>query len=384
MRVDRRGRTWRRGALAALIAVLAVTSISSSAPRRVLLDASASSGQSTLTAPGGIDCGDDCDARYRPGSIVEVTATPSIDEQFVRWGGACAGVAPSCSLFLERATRVRAVFVPISQTVRMTVGGPGTVESQPLGMPTVPDSPAGLRCGAQAVLCSAIFGQGRTIVLRPVPDADGVFAGWGGACAGEPIEPARCTMTVGANDAVANRVTAWFRHRAPAGGPQTLTVGGGHAQYIRSSPAGLAACEATACSASFASGTEVTLDGPGQWDGDCVGTIGRCTVVADAPINTAAHPPLQQASRGGNPIKVSVSGRGRVTAGSKLVCDGPRGKSSKCEAVFTRFARVTLVAKATPGFKFKQWSDPDCKGRRPTCTLKAYASLRIGAVFNGS
>lgn len=148
-------------------------------------------------------------------------------------------------------------------------------------------------------------------------------------------------------------------------------------------------CEIATCSASFAPGTPVTLHGSvSDWTGDCVGTVSRCTFVADAPIDVKAR-------GGGNVggatssygITVSVSGRGRVTAGAQVVCDGPGGSKRKCNGRFKPNARVTLVAKARPGFRFQRWRDDDCKraGRNPRCTLQAYApTLKLRAVFNGS
>jgi hypothetical protein len=369
-----------------MAAVLATESISSSAPRRVPLDVSVSSSESTVTAEGGISCGEHCDASYRYGSIVDVIARPGNSETFVRWGGDCAGVASICSVLLERSTRVRAVFVPIVRNVRLTVGGPGTVVGEPMGLPAFIDEPASIRCGTQAALCSATFGQGRTITLKPAADPDGVFAGWGGACEGQPLDPARCSLTVGVNEQVTNRVTAWFRHRVAATGPQTLTVDAKASREVSSTSQAIP-CQ-DVCSEQFASAAAVTLSGDvTDWSGDCVGSVDRCTVVIDAPVNVVARSAQSGSSRDlSYAISVSVSRGGRVTTvdGSRIVCDGPGGKRSKCEADFTEDSSVKLAATPRRGFRFVRWADPDCKKHarpRGRCNLIAYDSLKIRAVF---
>lgn len=358
-------------------ATLAGATVSSSAPpRAATLDASVS-GEGTVTGRG-LDCGERCDASYRRGSIVDVTANTGNNETFDRWGGDCAGTAPTCSLLLDRPTRVRAIFVAKPQKVSMTVGGPGTIVSDPLGGPTVVGNPAGIRCGSQADACAAMFGQGRTIRLTPEPDADGVFAGWGGACEGQPTDPARCDLTVGANEIVTDQATAWFRHRVAAFGPQPLTVDAYSGRGIVSSPQGID-CGAV-CSAPFAPATTVTLAGDATWSGDCVGTVSRCTVVTDAPLEVVARfLPMLSSATVGYGVKVTVTGRGRVTVGKKITCDGPKGSARDCSDRFDVNAPITIVAK---GRRFLRWTDVFCRrsGRKP-CRVSVFDSLQIRAMF---
>lgn len=381
-------RTWWivLGAVGAV--ALAAASVSWSAPRRDFqLDVSVS-GEGTLTAPGGIDCGELCEARYARGKVVTVTATAGNNTEFFGWGADCRGTAPACSVLLERATRVRAVFSPILQKVSMSVGGPGTVVSDPLGPAPVPDRPDGIRCGSQSALCTAMFGQGRTIILNPTPDADAVFAGWGRACEGQPVEPVpRCALTVGANERVTNLAMAWFRHRVAGFGPQTVTVDAYRGRDVRSSPEGIACGDV--CSADFASGTTVSLSAPdADWSGDCVGVVDPCVVTADAPVNVTARVSDRKLGPAGvleYGVNVSVSGRGRVTVGSQIICDGKSGKSRKCDAGFRPNASVTLVAKpANRRNRFVKWTDPFCRpnaGKNPRCAITASSNLKLQAVF---
>jgi Tol biopolymer transport system component len=61
--------------------------------------------------PDGIACGTMCSADFNQGSVVTLTARAHDDERFLRWGGACAGVAgPSCEVTLDAAERVTAIF----------------------------------------------------------------------------------------------------------------------------------------------------------------------------------------------------------------------------------------------------------------------------------
>jgi hypothetical protein len=371
--------------VAAVTAVtLATAAVSSSAPpRTVKLDASVSGG-GKLTAAGGLDCGEDCDRRYRRGAVVDVKAKPSNNETFDRWSGDCVGVAESCSVLLEEATRIRAVFVPIQRKVSTTVGGPGTVVSDPLGQSAFIGNLPGIRCGTTADLCSGLFGQGQTITLKPSPDAGAVFAGWGGACAGQPVDRApRCELTVGANQQVANRATAWFRHRVAALGPQPLRIDADARRDIRSSPEGIVCGDV--CSFPFASATTVTLSaGDVRWSGDCVGTVDSCTVVVDEPIDVAASFAQSAGSQTlGYGVKVSLSGRGSVKVGRKISCDKPMLRRSRCRGDFAPRSRFTLVA--SPGRRFVRWRDPYCAkraGRRPRCSLIALDSRLIVAMFH--
>lgn len=366
-----------RWAVAATVAAAALTgaTVSSSAPPRAAkLDASVA-GEGTITGRG-LDCGERCDASYRRGSIVDVTASPGNNETFARWGGDCAGEAPICSLLLDRPTRVRAVFVANPQKVSMTVGGPGTIVSDPAGMPTVVGNEAGIRCGSQDDLCSAMFGQGRTIRLEPQPDGDGVFAGWGGACEGQPVDPARCDLTVGANEIVTDRATAWFRHRVAAFGPQSLTVDAYSGRAIVSSPQGIDCGEI--CSAPFAPATTVTLSGGAIWTGACVGTVNRCTVVTDAPVDVAARfIELNLGSTVGYGVTLTVTGKGRVTVGKRINCDGRKGRARVCSETFAPNAKITLVPK---GKRFLGWKG-DASCRRGPCRVSVIDSLQIGAMF---
>src|SRR5579864_3335370 len=153
----------------------------------------------------------------------------------------------------------------LASTFALTVTEAGT------GTGTVTSSPAGINCPGT---CSANFNSGTMVTLTQAAGAGSTFAGWSGACTGTGT----CTVTMSA----AESVTATFNTGTLA---LTVTVNG--SGTVTSSPAGIS-CPTT-CSASFASGTMVTLnETPGMgatftgWNGACTGT-GACSVTMSAP-----------------------------------------------------------------------------------------------------
>ena len=160
-------------------------------------------------------------------------------------------------------------------TRTLTVARAGT------GTGTVSSSPAGISCGAT---CSASFATTAAVTLTASAASGSTFAGWSGACTGTG------TCTVPAATA-AQSVTATFTASATS---QTLTVtrAGTGTGTVSSSPTGIS-CGST-CSASFASGTSVTLTASAAsgssfagWSGACTGT-GTCTVSMTAARSVTA------------------------------------------------------------------------------------------------
>jgi YVTN family beta-propeller protein len=65
----------------------------------------------TVTSnPAGIDCGGTCSAKFLSGTSVTLTATPPQGKTFSKWGGACSGTQPTCTVVLTKDTAVKAVF----------------------------------------------------------------------------------------------------------------------------------------------------------------------------------------------------------------------------------------------------------------------------------
>jgi YVTN family beta-propeller protein len=71
----------------------------------------AKSNTGTVTSnPAGIDCGSTCSATFLSGTSVTLTATPPQGKTFSKWGGACSGTQPTCTVVMINKTAVRAVF----------------------------------------------------------------------------------------------------------------------------------------------------------------------------------------------------------------------------------------------------------------------------------
>ena len=112
-----------------------------------------------------------------------------------------------------------------------------------------------------------------------------VFSGWSGACTGT----AACTVTLNAN----TDVTASFAP-APAATAYTLSVTRSGPGSVSSKPRGISC--GTACSASFATGSSVTLTAKPAtkknvflgWAGACSGTKSTCTVTMNASKDVTA------------------------------------------------------------------------------------------------
>jgi sugar lactone lactonase YvrE len=234
------------------------------------------------------------------------------------------------------------------------------------GSGTITSDPAGIDCGST---CSADFASGTTVTLTAT-SADGFrFDGWGGTCSG--TEPCLVTMDV------AQTVTATFTDsNIPSSFNLSVSkVGNGE---IVSTPAGID-CGAV-CSASFTSGTTVTLtatpadgfrfDG---WTGPCSGTE-PCVLTMDSAKEVTATF-TDSTIPSSFTLNVSKSGNGVVVSDPAGIDCG-----ATCKASFSNGSRVTLTATAADGYSFKGWSGP-CSGTGQ-CVVTMNASKIVIAAFS--
>jgi hypothetical protein len=168
--------------------VLAVAAFTS---RIVTVERNGTGTGTVTSAPGGIDCGTRCRARFLPETTVTLTTAPAAGSRFDGWGGAClsAGTATTCTLSMTQDRTASATFT--TSTAALTVSKAGT------GAGTITSSPAGLSCGTT---CAASFTLGTSVRLTATPVAGtSHFGGWGGACSGASLT---CTVTMNAAKSV--------------------------------------------------------------------------------------------------------------------------------------------------------------------------------------
>jgi hypothetical protein len=319
----------------------------------------AGSGSGTVTSnPAGINCGATCSASYDSGTVIALTASPAGGSTFAGWsGGGCSGTG-GCNVTLNASTSVTATFTTQTpQTFPLTVNKSGT------GSGTVTSNPGGINCGPT---CTASYNSGTVVTLTATPAAGSVFAGWSGGCSGT----GPCTVTMDA----ARTVTAIFTLQTF---PLTVTKSGTGLGTVTSSPAGIN-CGLT-CTASFNSGTVVTLTATPAvgsvfvgWSGGCSGT-GPCTVTMDAAKTVTAIFNLQV-------VTLTVNKTGLLGGGT--VSSSPAGINcgSTCSANYNHGTTVTLTATPNILVTFMGWSGGGCSGTGQ-CTVTLTANTTVSAHF---
>jgi RHS repeat-associated protein len=154
----------------------------------------------------------------------------------------------------------------------------------------------------------------------------------------------------------------------------TITKAGTGSGTVTSSPTGIN-CGST-CSASFTSGTKVTLTAAtaanssfAGWSGACTGT-GTCSVTLSAAKSVTATFNLTTKT-----LTVTKAGTGTVTSNPAGINCG-----STCSASFTTGSSVTLTASPGAGYAFSAWSG-GCTGSATTCTVTLSAAQSVKATF---
>jgi hypothetical protein len=236
-----------------------------------------------------------------------------------------------------------------------------TVTKSGTGTGTVDTAPAGISCGST---CSATYTGGTTVSLSATPATGATFTGWSGACTGT----SGCALVLDADKSA----TATFALPTYA---LTVTKAGTGTGTVTSSPTGIT-CGST-CSASYNSGTSVTLTATPAtgstftgWSGACTGT-GTCSVSMTAVRSVAATFTLPTYA-----LTVSKAG-----TGSGTVTSSPAGITcgSTCSASYTSGTSVTLTAAAATGSTFSGWSGA-CTGTG-TCVVPMTAAQSVTASF---
>jgi Divergent InlB B-repeat domain len=244
------------------------------------------------------------------------------------------------------------------------------------GTGTVTSSPSGISCPSS---CLAPFSDNSNVTLTATAAEGSTFSGFSSNCvpASPQTNPPTCVVPIGTADVT---VTATFN--SGSGLTLTVTKAGTGSGIVTSSPAGIS-CGST-CSASFASGAQVTLtanpaDGStfaGWSGGGCTGT-GTCVVTLNAATTVTA---TFNSNTNGFALTVAEAGTGTGT-----VTSAPAGIScpTTCSANFASGAQVTLTASAATGSTFAGWSGGGCTGTG-TCVVTVTAATSVTATFNSS
>lgn len=223
------------------------------------------------SSPAGISCGADCSEAYPIGTVVTLSAIPDNVSVFAGWtGGGCTGTG-TCAVTVTADTGISARFDPM--TFPLTVSRLGS------GTGTVSSTPAGINCGTD---CSESYVINTSVTLTAVAASGSVLTGWTGC---STSSGATCTVAMSA----ARSVTATFA-KVFTLTVQKSGVGGG---TVSSSPAGINC--GTACSASYISGTTVTLTATPSvlsvftgWTGCDTASGATCTVAMTAAKSVTA------------------------------------------------------------------------------------------------
>jgi hypothetical protein len=341
-----------------VVTLTAATSVTATftLDRHDLMVSKLGGGAGTITsAPAGINCGATCTAAFDHGTPVTLTAAPAVGSTFVGWSGAgCSGTG-TCTITMNAAESVSALFSLQSFTlsVGQSGGGAGTITS----------SVGGINCGAS---CATLLDFGTVVTLTATPAVSSTFAGWSGACTGLGT----CTFTIGA----ATSVTAAFDLRPIA---VTVTRTGTGTGTVTSSPAGIN-CGAT-CTASFDYGNPVVLTAApnagstftGWTGGGCSGT-GTCVVT---PITATTVTATFTASIYNLTVSRAGTGTGTVTSSPAGINCG-----ATCTAPFVAPTVVTLTAAAGAGSTFTGWSGGGCSGTG-TCSVAMTSAQSVTATF---
>ena len=230
------------------------------------------------------------------------------------------------------------------------------------GAGAVTSSPAGIDCGSS---CNWLFTADAPVTLTAAPQAGSRLAFWGGDCSGSA---ATCPLVMSAG----RQVEAHF---SPLGNTAlSVAWAGAGSGTIGSAPVGLS-CSGPPCSASFPTGSRITLTAQAAagslfdgWNGACSGT-GPCTITLDSTPTLGATFSLAPRM-----LTASVAGNGSITSSPPgIACPGA------CSASFPANVAVTLTAAPGSGWFLKGWSGA-CSGTS-ACSVTMSAAASVSAIF---
>ncbi|MEQ8277230.1 MAG: hypothetical protein RMA76_19660 [Deltaproteobacteria bacterium] len=300
-----------------------------------------------------IECPGTCVASILAGSTVELEATPDNGVMFGGWGGDCSGIAPTCSVVMDRDRATVASFDRDRVTLSVTLAGDGSGE--------VTSDVGAIDCPGT---CAESYPLGTTVTLTARSDSDVEFIGWSGACSGT----APCTVAMN----TASSVTATFDLNRE---PLTVTLQGSGAGNV-TSDVGTIDCPGI-CSHDYPLGTSVMLaatpDAASRfvgWGGACSGGSPQCAVDVTGPTDVTAE---FVATRTLQIVKVG--------SGDGVVSSQPAGIDcgATCTTGFDDGAMVTLSAVPDANSYFVEWTGA-CSGAS-TCSVSMTSARSVTARF---
>jgi hypothetical protein len=301
------------------------------------------------STPGAMNCGPVCASSFSVGSEVTLSVLPDPGSRFTGWSDACSGTALTCTVTMDRARSVTAIF-------DLFVTHPLTVNND--GGGTVTSAPAGISCPGA---CVQNHEQGTSVTLTATPAAGAQFMGWDGDdCSGTATT---CTVTMSQS----RTVTAIF------GFPLTVIKSGSGQGDV--SIEGFD-CEGD-CSGVYPYGLEIPLTATpnagsdfGGWSGACTGTGSCAPTMTQARTVIASFTPIQRI------LTVASGGGGTVTSSTGgISCPGT------CSQNYDHGTVVTLTADPAAGGQVLSWSGGGCTGTGTTCAVTMDQARTVTVTF---
>lgn len=313
----------------------------------------------------GINCGSDCTESYVPGTVVTLTALPTVGSTFTGWTGECTPNGMTCQATVNAALYVLASFTAISNKtfpISVTTEGVGTVTS----------TPAGIDCGQ---ICHKDFPEQSIVTLTATPPGGAAFTGWNGACSGTS---STCQLISN----VAQNAIATFSPNPASTYILTVQLSGNGS--VTSSPTGIVC--GSDCSGTYARGAVVTLtanpaDGSrfAGWSGICSGMALTCQITMSAARTVKATfttaPASLKYSLELTRIWPTMTGGGVEILPPYVIYDPHPGiltctdaTEQRCFASYPVDTVVTLKAIPTDSTRFVGW-DGRCAGWQDTCQI---------------
>ncbi len=327
------------------------------------------------TDSGAVSCSRSCRVLLPVGTEVSLGAEAAAGWHLDSWRRSCSGSGERCDVVIGTDTVVVARFRPPGEAptprlneLDVTIGGSGTVASDPAGL---------IQCPMGR--CSTAVTRGR-IELEPAAQPDWVFEEWRGACKGAGSCVVSLTRT--------RSVQAVFKRSVLPTGTAALRVTllgpriSGARVHVEATGQNPSDCVQD-CPLSFRNGTVVTLTWQidaaglkfGGWGGACQGASTTCVLIVSGTQSVTVSGPLTPLERR-VAVNVTRSGEGYVESFPPgISC----GSGRACSAAFGKGTNVRLAAKGSGRYEFDHWGGA-CSGE--TCAFMPLMDSRsVSAVF---